>query len=258
MNGLREKKIIVLAFWILAPVAMYFVSSGLAYATALALSAVGVWPEGSLSAVLNFLQTLVFMATFFFGLLRISEVTFGKKISKRELGISPAIDFYDYFWGVVGFVAAMFLSGVVIAFVQYLFPNFNSNQPQSLGGVGAGSAVDYALIFATLVILPAFFEEMIFRGLIFGQLRKLSFEVGAGRFRVRIGGWIFSTIIVSLLFGFAHGQANVGIVTFVMSVVMCFLREKLNDSIWAGVVLHFIKNAVAFVAIYIVPMMRMF
>lgn len=88
------------------------------------------------------------------------------------------------------------------------------------------------LIGASLTILPALAEEMLFRGFLFAKLRKFL------RF------WP-TTLVVSLLFALWHFQINVGIVTFVLSLFLCHFREK-TGAIWSGVLLHFLMNFVAF------------
>jgi membrane protease YdiL (CAAX protease family) len=60
---------------------------------------------------------------------------------------------------------------------------------------------------------------------------------------------------VSALFGLAHMQWNVAIDVFVLSMVACYLRE-LTGSIWAGIILHCLKNLIAFIALFFVSTMR--
>ena len=67
-----------------------------------------------------------------------------------------------------------------------------------------------------------------------------------------VSPWL-AIILVSLMFGAAHGQWNVGITTFTMSVIMCLIREKLTDTIWAGIILHMLKNAIAFYFLFMAP-----
>ena len=62
--------------------------------------------------------------------------------------------------------------------------------------------------------------------------------------------WWGATLLVSVLFGVAHMQWNVGIDVFALSVVMCILRERTN-SIWAGFLLHAAKNFVAFYVTFV-------
>ena len=50
-----------------------------------------------------------------------------------------------------------------------------------------------------------------------------------------------------------HGQWNVGVNVFAMSIVLCTLRE-ITGTIYAGILLHMLKNTIAFVLVYIVGM----
>ncbi|MBQ2637586.1 CPBP family intramembrane metalloprotease, partial [Candidatus Saccharibacteria bacterium] len=56
--------------------------------------------------------------------------------------------------------------------------------------------------------------------------------------------------ITSVLFAIMHGQWNVGVNVFAMSIVLCLLRE-MNGTIYSGILLHILKNGVAFVLLYI-------
>ena len=94
------------------------------------------------------------------------------------------------------------------------------------------------LAFLTLVVIAPIAEEMLFRGFFYGGLRR-SF------------GIILSSLLVSVVFGALHMQWNVGVNVFALSLVLCGLRE-LTGGIWAGVVLHMVKNAIAFYGLFIV------
>ncbi len=77
------------------------------------------------------------------------------------------------------------------------------------------------------------------RGYLFGKLRRES------------GFWL-SAVITSAVFGFVHLQWNVGVDVFALSLVLCFLREK-TGAIWAGMILHMLKNSVAYVLLFLQP-----
>ena len=94
------------------------------------------------------------------------------------------------------------------------------------------------MAFVCLVILAPFCEEVLFRGWLYGKLR---FKMPA----------VPAILIVSLLFGVMHGQLNVGVTVFAMSIGMCVMRE-LTGTIWGGVLLHMLKNALAFYFLFVV------
>ncbi|MBO7664280.1 CPBP family intramembrane metalloprotease, partial [Candidatus Saccharibacteria bacterium] len=61
---------------------------------------------------------------------------------------------------------------------------------------------------------------------------------------------IVATLITSIAFGCMHGQWNVGVNVFALSVVLCVLRE-ITGSIYSGILVHMLKNAIAFYLLYI-------
>ena len=97
---------------------------------------------------------------------------------------------------------------------------------------------DFIMAFICLVVLAPLCEEIIFRGWLYGKLR---FRMPA----------LPAILIVSVLFGIMHGQWNVGVTVFAMSLGMCVLRE-FTGTIWAGVLLHMIKNGIAFYFLFVV------
>ncbi len=85
------------------------------------------------------------------------------------------------------------------------------------------------------MILPPIIEETVFRGFIFPAFAKK-------------WGVIWGAIASSILFGFAHLQANVGVYTFVIGLLLCFLYVRLK-SIIPGIFFHMLNNYLAFVAL---------
>ena len=81
-------------------------------------------------------------------------------------------------------------------------------------------------------------EELLFRGFLYGKLKSRKLKP------------LFSAIVTSLLFGLVHGQLNVGIDTFILSMMMIYLLEK-RQSLWVTIMLHMIKNGVAFLALFV-------
>jgi len=119
------------------------------------------------------------------------------------------------------------------------------NQEQQIGFSRDTSGPLLVLVFVGLVALPAFVEELLFRGFLFTHLRKvLSFS--------------WTTVVVSVGFGLLHLQLGSGsaplwsvmIDTTILSVVLCYVREK-TGTIWAGVLIHALKNSVAFIALFL-------
>lgn len=159
--------------------------------------------------------------------------------SLRELiGLKRYPRWYDPLLSVPAYVVYFVIATAITVAVRVGLPQINLDQAQDFGIQHPTDLMSYALVFLMLVVIPPLFEELLFRGFLFGTLLKGFPTVAA-------------VLVTSLLFGIAHGQINVFLDTFSLSLVLCFLRLK-TGSIWAGVGLHALKNLVAFVLLYLV------
>ena len=235
-----QRKIKDAAFWIIWPIicfyaAQYIVSYGLLWILGrdrlVSLQGDSVF-TASLQAIM---YAVIFCAVFI-----IPKKYFKKTITKEELGFKVSLPTWsDIGLGISGLVVAMILSGIFTAIVASFVGGFDMAEPQNLGFDNVIQPHQFIIAFLTLVVAAPVFEELIFRGVMYGQLRKIS-------------PWL-AIVIVSVLFGAAHGQWNVGVTTFAMSLVMCFIREKFTDTIWAAIILHMFKNAIAFYLLFMAP-----
>lgn len=156
------------------------------------------------------------------------------------LGVSERPKLAHLAWTLPAFVI-YFLTAVLVSLAAANIPGFDSDQAQNVGFDDVTTTAGYVMAFVGLVVLPPIFEEVLFRGYLFGRLRKYA-------------GFWFSTIVTSLAFGIVHLQWNVGIDTFVLSIFLCFLREH-TKSLWAPILLHAIKNGLAYFFIFIAPLL---
>lgn len=161
------------------------------------------------------------------------------RTSKKELGTARLPSWMDIALGPGSFLPYLLLSGVLLLIAKSLLPEVNLTEKQQLGFSTNIFGVEVAFAFVLFVILAPLMEELLFRGYLYGKLRP----------RV---GLIVSMLLVSLAFAVLHGQLNVGIDTFALSIVLCLLRE-FTGSIWAGVLLHATKNGLAFYLLFINP-----
>lgn len=133
------------------------------------------------------------------------------------------------------------LSALTIFIISNIFSNFDINQAQNVGFDNLNTRLDYILAFISLVILAPIAEETLFRGYLYGKLRQ------------HVPVWL-AVIIVSLTFGALHGSWNVAIDTFVLSIILCILRE-MTEGLWAPLLLHMTKNGIAFYFLFINPIL---
>jgi membrane protease YdiL (CAAX protease family) len=94
------------------------------------------------------------------------------------------------------------------------------------------------LTFIALVIVPPIVEEVLFRGFLYGRLNYHRYSM------------LVSALVTSVAFALVHGQLNVGVDTFVLSMVMIYMLEK-RQSLWVTITMHAIKNTVAFLALFV-------
>lgn len=162
-----------------------------------------------------------------------------KQTSKVDLGLSRLPSWMDILLSPAGFIIYLLFSALLVWGVASVVPGFNTNQVQEIGFQNLSQQYQYLLAFLTLIVIAPIAEEIVFRGYLYGKLRK------------HVPLWI-AMLITSVLFGAVHGQWNVGLDTFALSIVMCSLRE-VTGSIWAGVLLHMTKNSIAFYFLFINP-----
>jgi hypothetical protein len=158
---------------------------------------------------------------------------------RKLLGLDKNPALRGLAWALTAFAVYFWVTIVVSLLVSFI-PGFNSEQEQNVGFNDVTTVSEYIMAFVGLVILPPIFEEVLFRGYLFGRLRRY------------IGFW-FSTIVTSIAFGLVHGQWNVGVDTFVLSIFLCFLREY-TGSLWAPMLLHALKNGLAYFFLFIAPL----
>lgn len=199
------------------------------------------WLNDSLAAKLSFIAinaVLVLLAIRFFLKLnkaKFSDIGLGR-FNFGYLGYSLA-GFFVYFVSLIP----------VVMIASALIPSLNVDQEQELGfdAIGSYSGVELGLIALLLVVITPIIEEVVFRGLLHGSLKKI------------MKVWL-AAIATSFLFAIGHLTASsegplyiAAIDTFVLSLVLVYLREK-TGSLWASIGLHAIKNGIAFITVFIV------
>ena len=161
------------------------------------------------------------------------------KTTREELGMRGLPTWTDILLAPIAFIVFLIASGFIMAVMQAIMPSIDWTQEQDVGFNNIISNLDFVLTFLSLVVIAPIAEEIIFRGWLYGKMRRKMSAVPA-------------ILIVSLLFGLVHGQWNVCVVVFTMSIAMCLIRE-LTGTIWGGILVHMIKNGLAFYALYVNP-----
>lgn len=168
----------------------------------------------------------------------------GAKITRESLGLKGWPTWTDIGLAPAGFIAYLILAWLLTTLFS-LFPWFNVAEAQDVGFSYYVVGVDRIIAFVVLVVVAPIAEEIIFRGWLYDKLRGKFLEKYSNMVSV-----IWSCFLVSLLFGVIHLQWNVGVNVFAMSLVLCVLRE-ITGTIYAGILLHMLKNGVAFYLLYV-------
>lgn len=157
----------------------------------------------------------------------------------KDLGYGRWMSWTDILLGPAGFLVYILISAALV-YVGSQLIGFNTTQSQDVGFRGLQTYTQYILAFITLVIMAPIAEETLFRGYLYGKIKKY------------VPTWA-AILITSVTFGLVHGQWNVGLDVFALSLVLCVLRE-ISGSIWPSIWLHMLKNGLAFYILFISPM----
>jgi membrane protease YdiL (CAAX protease family) len=232
---------------IVLTIAIYFVAQiigGLGVALYPALKG---WNEATTSAwltssvlaqflVILFIEVLVVLAVH--GLLKL------RKLNLKAIGLKRP-NWTDALYALAGFgIYFLLYIGSFLA-IKLVFPQIDTEQQQQIGFESAREGMDLIWVFISLVILPPIAEEILCRGFLYTGLRS------------KLSVWP-AAIITSILFAVAHLQFGSGapllwvaaIDTFVLSMVLVYLRE-VRGSLSAPIMLHMLKNSVAFMLLFI-------
>lgn len=225
-----------LLFWVALS---FMIAQALLFLVVAILSRAGV-PLDTVSGTM--LQTIFAALVYTLTLVIVMGVPwFVKKsrTSKAELGLTRLPSWLDIGLAPAGFIIYMLATFALATVVTLVIPSFDISQAQDTGFGNITQRYEYYLAFATLVVIAPLAEEILFRGYLYGKIRKY------------VPMWL-AMLLVSALFGAVHGQWNVGIDVFALSLVLCALRE-ITGSIWAGILLHMMKNAIAYYLLFINP-----
>ncbi|MFZ1250745.1 MAG: CPBP family intramembrane glutamic endopeptidase [Candidatus Microsaccharimonas sp.] len=162
-----------------------------------------------------------------------------RSTSRQDLGLQRLPTWMDIVWSLGGVVAYIILTSIVAALATVFLTFIDYSQVQETGFSNIVTRPEYILAFISLVVVAPFAEELLFRGYLFGKLQK------------HAPIWI-ATLITSLLFAAVHLQWNVAIDVFALSIVLCLLRVA-TGSLWPAILLHMMKNSIAFYFLFINP-----
>jgi len=162
-----------------------------------------------------------------------------RRVNQSDIGLTRLPSWVDILITPAGLIVYFILSSLLILLATHVLPWFDVNQIQDTGFRQLNGQYEYILAFVTLVVIAPVAEEILFRGYLYGKLKKF------------VPIWV-AILATSILFGSIHGAWNLAIDTFALSIVLCLLRES-TGNIWASILLHMTKNGIAFYILFINP-----
>lgn len=235
-KGQKVLYIIGLPAWVFLG---FMLAQAIVLAIISALSALGWSFESVNPIILNTVGGAVIYALAIVLVLGLPWLIKRRRTTKEDVGLQRLPSWLDMLWAPAGGVVYIILTAIVTALAVVALPFVDYSQTQETGFSGISGQMEYILAFITLVIVAPIAEEVLFRGYLFGKLRK------------HAPLWI-TILITSLLFALVHFQWNVALDVFALSIVLCLLRV-VSGSLWPSILLHMLKNGVAFYFLFINP-----
>jgi membrane protease YdiL (CAAX protease family) len=202
------------------------------------------------------LETVFAAFTYIISLLVVMGVPYlllRARTTRAEIGLAQALPRWrDLLLAPLVYVTAMIVMLIItqLLVALHLDGALNLTQKQAIGFQNVTPGIELMLVYISLALMAPVAEEMLFRGYLFGKLRKY------------LPAW--STILLTaVVFGAMHLagvtneghfqlQWNVMIVTMILAIGLGLLREY-TGSIWAGIVTHMIMNSISFVVLFVLP-----
>jgi hypothetical protein len=158
-------------------------------------------------------------------------------VSLRQLGWRRVGPLAALGAGIAGYLAAMFPVYVVLAVINHFVGAPAPSSPVVSIMMSASGAAPRAVLIVLVVVAAPLVEETIFRGVLYGGLRR----------RMRFGG---AALISALIFSGAHAQLVAFLPIAVLGLILAYVYER-TGSLWASAVTHAVFNAASVLALYL-------
>ncbi len=168
-------------------------------------------------------------------------VLYGRFVEKRSFGEIAPMEGKLLKGFLFAYAASQLMASFASAFVS-IFGGFVAPDLFSQGGASAdfsaNNPFELVVVFLSLCILTPFVEEFIFRGVIYGSLRKF----GRG----------FAVVTSSAIFGLAHGSIEQMAYAFAFGVALALVFEK-TGNLKTSILFHFLNNTLNYVLFVFIP-----
>lgn len=138
-------------------------------------------------------------------------------------------------FGFLGAVGTCMLANIITSFILALFSRFGV-EAEPTPSLMENTPVSFLLNLFVLAVLPAFLEELVFRGCILRVLRPC--------------GELYAIVISAVLFGLMHGNLRQIPFATIVGFVLGYLYV-VTGNIWMPILVHFTNNAISVVSEYL-------
>ncbi len=145
-----------------------------------------------------------------------------KKVTKQEFAMAI----------LTGFIV-LSINMIIVTMVNYIFPNM-IKEANEITKLLTNSNVFFSIL--CVVILSPVLEELLFRGIIYDELRTILPATP-------------TILIQALLFALYHGNLYQGIYAFIIGIILGFITYKENN-LTLTIIIHSINNALSMLIIY--------
>jgi membrane protease YdiL (CAAX protease family) len=185
------------------------------------------WSESYFNTFLYLIQTFVLLLPLYV-ILRIRHKSTDKDLELNPVKLKPFAANIG-----LGFLLYYIISAVVVQ-IQWSYeveiPGYGDQEShiplfgESMNGLIVGGVI--------LVLIAPLAEEMLFRGFLYGTLKKYLKP-------------FWAATLSSLIFGLFHMEFTVIIPLFMLGMILCWVMER-SKSLWTAVGFHMLNNAFAF------------
>jgi membrane protease YdiL (CAAX protease family) len=149
------------------------------------------------------------------------------------------IGFGKFNWNILGLGCGLLIGSYVLIFIHNTALTLLGVEIQGEKIMQIFSELDSPIWFVLVgVIFAPIVEEIFFRGFLFQGFRQQY-------------GWIKGGLLSAAVFAMGHLDPVALIPTFILGLLLAYMYHRSN-SVWPGIILHFLVNAFGFCSLYVV------
>lgn len=184
----------------------------------------------------NTAYMFMYMGVYIFALL-VPAVIVALCFKRKYNPFSPAkpVGLGFAFFAILAAIGLCMFTNIINSYVLAILSELGAEIPEA-PQMMEPTITSLGLNLFTIAVLPAFLEEMIYRGYILRTLRPY--------------GNVFAVLISSLLFSLMHGNLRQIPFAFIVGLILGLLYV-LTDNIWMSITVHFANNAISVLMEYL-------